>query len=303
MRVLVLAMMVAGAGCAAPGAPRQPPPAAAIAGPTVDRVSAPGEHDDAELLGVVVAPQTVDVTAELDGRLTGVCVVPGDSVAKGDVLARLDLRNARRELRMARAELSSAEAERDRLAIEVTAAAERVARRESVIELDDHRSVGAVSAEELSTARYQHRSAVAKLSSAGAVVAEKRAHLEQIALLLDEGLLRAPFDGAVVRRYADDGAAVRKGAPVVRVVERGRLKVRFAVPEDHATGVVVGATVRIATGGRVLDGVVEKVSSEIDVASRMIFAEASLPSADAAQLRSGLVARLRVAATAPPKEP
>jgi hypothetical protein len=67
------------------------------------------------------------------------------------------------------------------------------------------------------------------------------------------------------------------------------------MPED-AEELPVGTAVRVSVGGDAVDGVVEKVAPEIDAASRMIFAEASLapPRPSQHPLRSGQVARVTV---------
>ncbi len=89
----------------------------------------------------------------------------------------------------------------------------------------------------------------------------------------------------------DAGAAIHKGSVVVRMIESGALKVRFAVPEDHPD-VAVGEPVRVRVNGRTLAGAVEKVPPEIDVAARAVFVEAALRLPADARLRSGQVARV-----------
>jgi len=252
---------------------------------------------DAEFLGVVVAPQTVDVTAQLAGRLLSVVVRVGDRVQNQSVVAKLDIRSARREVEVARAELATAQAAREQAALDDTQAAERFARRSTVVELPSQTTVSTVSAEELSAAHYQTLAAKAKLTAADATIAEKRAKLAQMELAVKEGVVRAPFDGVVVARYVDGGATVRQGQPIVRLLETGDLRVRFAIPED-ATELTVATPVHVRVAGQLLAGVVEKVAPEVDTASRMIFAEASLAPASSLQhaLRSGQVARVSLSA-------
>lgn len=251
---------------------------------------------ETEFLGVVVAPQTVDVTSQLSGRLLAVAVRVGDRVQRQSVLARLDSRSALQEVEVARADLATAQAAREQAALDVMQADERLARRSTVVELPSQ-TVSTVSAEELSASHFQTRAARAKLAAADATIAQKQAKLAQMELAVKEGVVRAPFDGTVVARYADGGATVRQGAAVVRLLENGEMRVRYAMPEESSE-IAIGTPVRIRVAGELYSGAVEKVAPEVDAASRMIFAEASIATraANAHTLRSGQVAHVSVQA-------
>lgn len=281
-------------GCRTSAVRREPVASEPVAGALAETPAAP--KTPTGLLGVVVAPQTVDITAQLDGRLLDVVVRAGDHVERGAVLAHLDGRTVRQELAIARAELASAVAERERARLDVAQAAERVARRDTVVQLPSETVAATVSREELSTSRYEQRVAEARLASADAAVLQRRAHFEQVKLLVKEGAVRAPFSGVIVTRYADGGSAVRKGTPVVRLLEGGELKVRFAIGEESADQIDVGSPLRVVVAGEALSAAVEKVAPEVDAAARMVFAEAALsvPSGLVRRIRSGQVARVFV---------
>jgi RND family efflux transporter MFP subunit len=294
---LLIAAAIFAVGVA--GCRRAPAATAAIVdaeAPPAIRASAPRDRiaaADEGFLGIILAPETVDVTSQLEARLTDIEVRPGDHIARGAILARLDTRSARHELDMAAAELAAARTARDQAKLEQAQSDERLARRQTVVELPTA-TVGTVSAEELSTARYQQRVAAVKVAAAEANVSSKAAHLAQLRLLVGEGAVRAPFDGTVAARYADVGSLIHQGAPIVRMIESGDLRVRFAIAEQHAGALAVRDPVRIVAGAETLMGVVEKINPEIDAAARMIFAEASLdpPVRSAARVRSGQVARV-----------
>lgn len=290
MREVVAALLLAALpGCrGTPHAARRASvPARAEAAPSV----APPQPES--FLGVVVAPQTVDVTSQVAGRVGTVEVRGGDPVKQGSVLARLDTRSARHEVAVARAELATAIAQREQARLDAAQASERLQRRSAVVELHAE-SVRTVSEEELSASEYQKDAARARLQAAEAQVAEKQARLAQMELLMHEDALRAPFDGVVIARYVDAGASVHQGTPVVRLLESGDLRVRFAMPED-VDEPAVGTAVRIDVAEQTLHGIVDKVAPEIDAASRMIFAELSLTAPlPRKRLRSGEVARVIV---------
>jgi RND family efflux transporter MFP subunit len=289
MRTLSALLLAAGlAGCRS--ADRAAMPSFVPAGNKVATSPRPSEPEG--FLGVIVAPQTVDITPQINGRLVSVEVQVGDHVQQDGVLARLDIRSAKQDVAMARAELATARAEHEQAVVDLAQADERLARRSSVVELRSQ-TVATVSGEELSSSKYQERAAQTKLDAAEAAVALKQARLEQMKLVVKEGVLRAPFDGVVMVRYVDAGATVRQSSPVVRLLESGTLRVRFAVPEDGDEP-AVGSPVRVEVAGLIVAGVIEKVSPEVDAASRMIFAEASLASPPRNRLRSGQIAHVFV---------
>lgn len=250
-------------------------PVAMASPPSPKSTDSPTVVADEGFLGLIIAPETVDVTSQLEGRLTGIGVRAGDRVVEGAILAKLDTRSARHELSIAAAELATAVTERDRSKLELAQAEEHLARRQSVVELPSG-TVSTVSDEELSASRYSQKIAAVKVAAATANVSSKAAHLAQLRQLLAEGAVRAPFGGTVAMRYADVGSLIKKGAPIVRLIEDGELRVRFAIPEEQADVLAGGDRVRIDAGELALAGVVEKINPEVDVAARMIFAEASI---------------------------
>lgn len=293
MRVPLLVVsffLVAGCRRATVPAGASSPPPACVSAVTSPRAivhaspaAAPG------FLGLVVAPATVDVTSQLEARVRAIAVRPGDRVTRGAVVAELDTRTARQELAMAAAELATARTDRQRAELELAQAEERLSRRQTTVELPSG-PVTTVSGEELSAARHQQKLAAVRVAAAQAAIASRQAHLDELRTLVAEGAVRAPFDGTVAARFADVGALIHKGTPIVRLIEGGELRVRFAIPEDRADALAPGDRVRITAGSATLDAVVDKVAPEIDAASRVVFAEASLSAP--ARVRAGQVARV-----------
>ncbi len=291
MRV-VSGLVLCAAACSAGGASDAPPatqitsrhlPAAAIAHAAVDK----------GLIGVVVAHESVDLVAKANGRIKEILVRIGDKVSRDAVVARLDAKAARQDLAMAQASLRAAEAELDKVSLEASQAREKAARRSPEAAGGEHLFSG----EEVSDARYQEKLSGPRIMTARATVAERTARVDQLRATLTDLDLRAPFDGTVSVRYVDDGAVVGPTTPIVRIISPDDLWVRFAIPEDRVAGVVPGRrlSVVIETMTDVV-AVVEKVAPEVDVASRMIVAEAKLelPASARGAIRPGLAARVFV---------
>lgn len=227
-----------------------------------------------ELLGVVLARESVDVAAQLDGRLTSVRVRLGDRVRKGQLLATLDARALRSERAVALAALQAAHVDEERAAIELEQSRARLDRMRPLAE----EGTPAISGDELERASYQEKLAASRLRAARAQAAERRAQAHSASTRHAEAEIRAPFDGVVAARYVDPGARIASGTPIVRVLGEGELRVRFAVPAERQAELAIGGAVRVRVPelAAELPGALEKLAPEVDAASRMIIAEARI---------------------------
>jgi RND family efflux transporter MFP subunit len=250
------------------------------------------QTDETGFLGVVVALQSVELSAKFDGTLERLDVHVGDYVKAGTVIARLDSRSVVQDLAIAEASLLVAEAEHDRLVIESEDASKRRARLQSIPEL--------FAREQLEAADSQEQVAAARLRGSSAELAGKRARTNQLRETLRDARIVAPFDGTVAAQYVDPDTTVSRSTPIVRVISPTSLVIRFAVPEEQATGIAVGrnVAVRVESVNLTADGVIESVVPEIDAALRMVVIEARL-TANGGRTRAipaGAIARVRVAA-------
>lgn len=245
---------------------------------------------DEEFLGVVLARQSVDVAAKLDGRIEQVHVQLGEMVPRNGLIATLDVRSVQKDLVIAEAALEAAEAEQDRVTLELAEVRERLERNRNLGDL--------VARESLAGSQYQEKIAAARVESTRAQVAERRARIEQLRETIADAALRAPFEGIVAARYLDPGAVVARGAPVVSLISSGDLWLRFAVPEDRAARLAAGqaVSVRLEAAPVQLQGTVQNVAPEVDPAARMVFVEATLETTESpgARIPSGAVARVSV---------
>lgn len=288
----LLAGLLALAGCAEPGpaaGETQTPAAAAVREPGPAAEAPPEPAPPAPgFVGVVLARETVEVVAEVDGRLEDVAVRPGSRVARGQVLAVLDTRTLAQDLAIAEASLTAAQADRARTALELAEAEQQHQRRLTLGDL--------VSKEDVAAARFRMQAVAQALEVVEARVAQERVRVEQLRERLGRAELRAPLRGMVALRYLDPGAVVRPGTPVVRIISAQDLLVRFAVPPEEAAALAVGqrVQVRLEALPLVLEGAVEQVAPEVDSASLTVFVEAGLevPRDLEGQVQPGLVARV-----------
>lgn len=287
---LLLAVALLAAGCdrrETAQDPAPPPAAAPSAPPAPAPVSVPtGPPARKGWIGVLVARESVDVTAESPGRVLAVHVQIGDQVRRGDRIATLDTRVVAQDLEMARSSLRAAEAEERRSADELAEARARNERRQANPDF--------FSKEDLAEVALQAKTAAAAYEVAQARVAEQRSRIRQLEAGLARNEVRAPFDGRVAERFADAGALVGPGTSVVRLISAGDLLVRAAVPPEEARELRVGTPVTVTVrtqGGLRLPGTVERVAPEVDAASQMVLIEVRLsPSPEMeGRLQTGLV--------------
>ncbi|HEV7509358.1 MAG TPA: efflux RND transporter periplasmic adaptor subunit [Thermoanaerobaculia bacterium] len=280
-----LALLLLAAGCdrratstAAVDAPAPTPAAKPAPSPAV-------EPERKGWLGVVVARESVDVTADSQGRLQAVYVSIGDRVRKGDRLASLDTRIAAQDLEMARSSLQGDEADERRATDELSEAQARNDRRQ--------KNPDFFSKEDLADAALKAKTAGAALEVARSRTAEQKGKIRQLETSLGRNDIRAPFDGQVAERFADSGALVGPGTPVVRLISAGDLMVRAAVPPEEAHHLTPGnpVTATVRTLGLAVPGTIQRIAPEVDAASQMVFIEVrlDLTPGSASRLQTGQV--------------
>jgi RND family efflux transporter MFP subunit len=271
-----------------------PPPqktATARPAPTPAPPSSAPQHEG--WIGVIVARESVDVTATGQGRLAAVHVKIGDPVRRGDRIATLDTQVVAQDLEMARSAVRGAEADVGRAAAEANEAKQRNDRRKGNPDF--------FSKEDIAQAELQMKTTEAALEAAQARLSEQRSRVRQLQASVGQNEIRAPFDGRVAERFVDAGTVVGPGTPIVRLISGGDLIVRAAVPPEEARSLTVGrpVTINVRSLGLALPGRIERIAPEVDAASQMILVEARLePSANgAARLQTGLVVEVAPAST------
>jgi len=285
--LLILLLSPVLSGCGDREAPEETAAAAPVAPPPPASASSPAPRKP--WLGVVLSSESVDVTADSQGRLSAVYAQIGDTVRKGDRLASLDPRIVAQDLEMARSALRASEADAGRASAELSEAQARWDRRRKNPEI--------FSKEDLSESELRVTTARSSVEVAQARVQEQRARVRQLETSVGQTEIRAPFDGRVAERFADPGAQVGPGTPVVRLMSGGDLRVRAAVPPDDARKLAPGTrvTARVRDVGLEVPGRVERIAPAVDTASQMVFVEIRLdPSPQVmGRLQAGLVVDVR----------
>ena len=175
----------------------------------------------------------VDVGSELSGMIQDVFVDDNDRVAKGQVLARLDISKLQDQVAKSRAAVAAAEAQLQQMqATEAEARAHR-ARLQQVAEL----SGGKVpSKSEMETAEAVVNRAIANVANARASIAQAEAQLKSDQTNLAKASIRSPINGVVLARKVDPGQTVAASlqAPVLFTIAEDLSKMTLEVDVDEA---------------------------------------------------------------------
>lgn len=250
--------------------------------------------------GTLIPRQEIFVAPELEGlQITEVLAEEGDTVAKGQVLARLaddllETELAQNVASLARAEAAIAQARNQIVQAEAAhvEAAQALERTRTLIkggnatEVQLEQRVSAARAAEgrLAAARDGLRIAEAEKRSADA-------QNREIQVRLARTEIKAPQGGIIARKNARVGAtASAAGDPLFRIIANGEIELEGEVTETQLVRIREGAPSQVTVDqGRMIEGRVRNVSPEVDRATRLGRVRIALPRDHA--LRVGAFAR------------
>ena len=197
--------------------------------------------------GYVVARTKASVSSKISGRLAFVGVSEGSKVKRGEIIARLENADYRAivgqteaETQRAQAALREAEAQRDQLGRDLARSRE----------LLSHNLIPEREVEDLAA---QLTAGEARVAVQEAVVQSADAAVRVAQANLDNTLIRAPFDGTVLRKDAEVGEVVApvatgggftRGA-VVTMADLETLEVEVDVNEAYIAQIASGQPARI----------------------------------------------------------
>ena len=200
----------------------------------VDPVSLEPLSQSVPVIGRLVATRAGEVAARVAGAVEAFFVEIGDRVAKGDALARLDLKaiEVRRDLAAANLELARAQVDTNRE--ERDLAQQDLARQEGL------RQSAAFSQARYDDARQAVNIANTRIRVAEALGSRAAAELRLAKIDLENGVVRAPYEGVVIRRMTEEGAFVSLGDPLVYMIADKNLEIEAAVPFRRLQGITEG---------------------------------------------------------------
>jgi len=215
------------------------------------RLEAVGKRDltsSVTASGRIEAKRTVDVTADITGRITHIMVKEGDMVREGQLLLQIDPFQYTANLKRAEALLASGEAGL------VQARANRDQAQRSLDRTKELQRTGnnLVSAEQVEVAQTSYEVSLANYTSAAAQTAQARAGVQEARDNLNRTRLYAPITGRVVRlpvevgEVAVPGTFSRENALLMTIADLSVVLAKVRVDETDVVRLAFGDSVRVS---------------------------------------------------------
>lgn len=190
------------------------------------------------LSGSIEANEQIEIRSEVSGIVEGIYFNEGSFVNKGQVLFKVNDIELRAQLRQAQT--------REGLAAENERRAKLLLQKE------------AISQEEFDVANADFASA--------------KAQTQLIKAQIFKTSVRAPFSGKIGLRSISPGTYITPTILVAKLVNTGKLKITFSIPEKYATQVNTGSTIEFTVSGseKVYNAKIYAIEPEVAVATRTL---------------------------------
>jgi multidrug efflux pump subunit AcrA (membrane-fusion protein) len=318
LAVMLLGSAVSGWGCSrdktATAAARNAPAERKVA-ITVAEAEGRDVRRSIQVVGTLMPQEEVTLANDVPATVDKIFVDLGDRVHRGQIVIKLDEREARLEVERQTASLQAAREalQRARQVLDLDRA--NLERNQALL-ADAQTNLkrfqglfaeGAISASQRDSAQTQNDVAVASLrateaqlesdraamKNAEASVEQATAALELARKRLKDTDIVAPLDGFVRKRFVNQGETFKEKTPLVSLVATQALKLQGDVPERFAPLVAVGHPVQVeveAYPGRTFAGRILRVSPAVDAETRTFTVEAAIPNAEG-RLKPGFFAK------------
>src|SRR5665213_36579 len=188
--------------------------------------------------GSIMANEEVELKCESPGKITGLYIVEGSRVRKGDLLVKINDADLQAQLKKAQSIVKLDE--------------DNEAREKKLLEING------ISKEEYD---------VALTTLFGA-----RADVELIEAQIQKTEIKAPFDGIVGLKSVSEGSYIMNTTVVANLEELDPMKIDFSIPEKYMNQVKVGDVINFTVAGSAdnYKGEIYAIESRIDLASRTL---------------------------------
>lgn len=213
-------------------------------------------------VGTLTAENGATLSAEVAGTVAKIDFESGAKVAKGTLLAQLDVSVEQAQLRS-----SEASAELARL-----------------------------NAERIRELRSKDTLAQADLDSVEAQLKQATANAEAIRAAIEKKTFRAPFAGTLGIRKVNVGQYVNAGQAIVELQTLDPIHADFTLPQQRVVDLAVGQQVQVTTDGAlgvVFAGTITALDPRVDTATRSLRVRATLANTGE-RLRPGMFANVDV---------
>jgi len=226
-----------------PNTPGRPPANVSVVKVKTGRVA-----PQSEFIATVFYQEISETASEISGLVEAVRIEEGQHLKKGHILVELGSDILRKRLQAAQASYEQALSE---LAI----AGINLKRRETLFQKKS------ISQQTYDENKYR------------VIGTEKRAaalyaRLEQIKIELEKKIIRAPFDGVVIKRHVDRGEWISEGESVAMIGKDDVIDIVAELPEKIIQYIKIGMRVKATANGQDFSGTVIAIVPKGDVRTR-----------------------------------
>jgi membrane fusion protein, multidrug efflux system len=200
-------------------------------------------------VGDLAAVHQVNVTSDVNGRITDILFTAGSTVKAGQPLLQLFDGPERGDLASFKAQFTVAQLNLDR-------------------------------AKQLASRQFGPQATV---DTAQAAFDQAQAGIARTEAVISQKLVRAPFDGVLGVRRVEVGQYLTAGTQIVTLTDLSAVYTNFTVPEKDSGKLKVGQTVRIAVDaypGRKFEGKLTTIEPQISSDTRNIRVQATIQNPD-----------------------
>jgi RND family efflux transporter MFP subunit len=253
----------------------------------VDRASV---AEQVLVVGNLIGAATVEVVPKVNGRLQSVNVKLGDTVRRGQLIAKVEDLEIEQQVRQAEASHKVGEATIRQRAADLKLATSNLERNKSLLD----RQLLPVQTYEDTQARYE--AARAQLDLAEAQFDQAKSRLDELKITLANTSILSPVDGFVGKRFLDPGSFAGTNSPVASVVDIRTVRLVANLVEKDAKRVRQGTPAAVevdAYPGETFTGTVSRVAPVFDPATRTAEMEIEVPNTSF-RLKPGMYARVNL---------
>ncbi len=240
------------------------------------------------VVGNLIGEQTVAVVPKTAGRLENVFVKLGDSVSRGQRIAKIEDREILEQVKQAEAAYEVARATIRQREADLKFAETNLNRSQELFGRQ------LLPRQTLDDADARHQAAVAQLELTRAQLTQSQARLDELRITLSNTIISSPVNGFVARRNADAGAYVSQNQPVADVVDISIVRLVANIVEKDLRRIEAGEAARVevdAFPGETFNGRVARVAPVLDPATRTAQIEVEIPN-PGNRLKPGMYARV-----------
>lgn len=240
------------------------------------------------IVGNLIGAATVEAVPRVNGRLQAVHVKLGDSVRRGQAIAKVEDREIREQVNQAEAAFKVSAATIRQREADLKLAQTNLERNRTLVERQ------LLPRQTFDDSEARHQAAVAQLDLARAQYEQSKSRLDELKINLGNTVISSPVDGFVGKRYLDPGASVSPNVPVASIVDIRTVRMVANVVEKDVKRLTVGMPANVevdAFPGEKFVGRLARVAPVFDPQTRTAEMEIEVPNRGY-RLKPGMYARV-----------